>query len=212
MKFENIEVYNFIPALRGMRNPLQSHAKSDSYMKDGKVIIGENDLNLAQRLITAGDEHAKFLRQIFVTVDITAPLYWWSEMDTYKIGTTANSYSTMHTLHKKPITRDMFQIDEDLDTNKYGSFGEMDVVISYLEELRLKYLETNDYNYFRRLKQLLPSSFLQTRTWAANYAVLRNIYEQRCFHKHKLIEWSTFFRGFLGMLPFTNYLIFYGFH
>lgn len=210
MKFTNTETYNFISALRGMRNPLQSHAKSDSYMNDDIAVIGENDLNLAQRLLVAGTEHSKFMRQIFVSVDITAPIYWWSEMDTYKIGTTANSCSTMHTLHKHSITKDMFETDDDLDINKYGSFGELDVVISYLEGLRLKYIETGDYNYFRELKQLLPSSFLQTRTWTANYAVIRNIYNQRCYHKHKLREWSTDFKNWVHTLPYSKELITYG--
>ena len=149
MRFERTSVFNFENALRGMRNPLDSWAKSDSeILPDGNYSIGEADLNLAQRLIKGGSEHRKFMRQIFVSVDITAPIYWWSEFDTYKVGTAANSRSTMHTLSKYPISEDMFERDEDNEFEDYWNF-----IIPSLESLRLKYKETNDYAYFRLLKQ-----------------------------------------------------------
>ena len=204
MKFENTEVFNFEGALRGMRNPLQSYDKSDSFYLyeqdiEGKkhwltYKIGKNDLELAQRLILAGDEHAKFMRQIFINVDITAPIFWWKEMDTYKIGTTANSTSTMHKLSSTPIIRECFDM-----TNYDGSLNMIDPchidtmvseLISFLEQLRQKYLQTGDKAYWVELVRWLPESWLQTRTWTANYAILRNIYFQR--RNHKLSQWHEF--------------------
>ena len=194
MKFERTSVCNVENALRGMRNPLDSWAKSDSRYENGVYVIGEADMNLCRRLISGGSEHRKFLRQIFVSVDITAPLYWWSEFDTYKVGTAANSRSTMHTLSKYPINTDMFEIDGSPDT-PYWNF-----VVGELEKLRLKYLETKDYSYFRLLKQQLPSSFLQMRTVSLNYENIINIRSQR--RNHRLREWSEDFMRWTDSLPY----------
>ena len=160
MKFENTQVFNFEGALRGMRNPMNSWDKSDSYRdfheRPDKYVIGENDMKLAKSLIKAGSEHRKFMRQIFVSVDITAPLYWWKEFDTYKVGTVANSTSTMHKLATTPITLDCFEIDdysknlltelidEDGDNITFYSSEEPLCIIDWLESLRQKYLETKD--------------------------------------------------------------------
>lgn len=219
MKFENTQVWGFEHAIRGMRNPLNSWAKSDSsyetvasYLSDAIVRedasvvptyhIGENDMNLCQKLIKGGSEHRKFLRQIFVSVDITAPLYWWKEFDTYKVGIVANSTSTMHKLSTTPITIDCFETDD----YQYGlpiynsvSFANKDGfdfkvghmvcgVIQELETLRQKYLETKDKRYWKELIRWLPESWLQTRTVTMNYENLLTIYKQR--KDHKLNEWS----------------------
>jgi len=185
-----------------MRNPLDSWAKSDSeILPDGNYSIGEADLNLAQRLIKGGSEHRKFMRQIFVSVDITAPIYWWSEFDTYKVGTAANSRSTMHTLSKYPISEDMFERDEDNEFEDYWNF-----IIPSLESLRLKYKETNDYAYFRLLKQRLPSSFLQMRTVTLNYENLLSMIGQR--EHHRLREWNTDFIAWTKTLPYADELLY----
>lgn len=199
MKFERTSVCNIENALRGMRNPLDSWAKSDSRYENGVYIIGEADMSLCRRLIAGGSEHRKFLRQIFVSVDITAPVYWWSEFDTYKVGTAANSRSTMHTLSKYPIGAEMFEIDGTSDT-PYWNF-----VVAELEKLRLKYLETKDYAYFRLLKQCLPSSFLQMRTVTLNYENIVNIRRQRCHHR--LREWSEDFIAWTDSLPYHELLV-----
>ena len=194
MKFENVQVFNFEGALRGMRNPLESWQRSDSNFE--KLELGENDLKLAQRLLRAGSEHAKFARQIMIGVDITGPLYWWKEMDTYKVGTVANSTSTMHKLISKPFTKEMFSFD--------GNLPLFDEVIGACEDLRKVYLETKDPTYWRALVQILPNAFNQTRTWTANYAVLRNIYFQR--RDHKLKEWHEFC-DWIATLPYAKELI-----
>ena len=233
MNFENTEVFNFENALRGMRNPLNSWSKGDSIVYDEdttskeygeslgenspmKVYIGPNDLNLAQRLISSGPEHAKFLRQIFVSVDITAPLYWWKEADTYKVGTTANSTSTMHKLTSYPITKEMFEFDDFSNIDYYLDDrgdgkpvmwyinDDIEDFIWFLESLRQKYLSTNNKIYWRALVQLLPQGWLQTRTWTANYAILRNIYFQR--KNHKLKEWHQFC-DWIKTLPYSKELI-----
>ena len=203
MNFEKTQVFNFEGALRGMRNPLDSWSKSDSRMTENGYEIGAADLGLAQRLILAGNEHRKFLRQIFVTVDITAPIYWWSEFDTYKVGTTANSRSTMHTLSKYPISIEMFERDEDETDTSYW-----DAVIPMLESLRLAYKETSDYRLFRQLKQRLPSAFLQMRTVTMNYENVRAIIGQR--RHHRLREWNTDFIGWAKSLPYADELLFLG--
>ena len=176
-----------------------------NYYPKGEVyefaLIGPADLNLAQRMIKAGTPNDKFLRQIFVSVDITAPLYWWKEMDTYKVGTTANSTSTMHKLASTPITIDCFEID---DWNKDFDNIIPDDLIPQLEDLRQKYLETKDKRYWKELVRWLPESWLQTRTWTADYAVLRNIYKWR--KNHKLSEWRQFC-DFIKTLPYANELI-----
>ena len=225
MKFENTQVYNFEGALRGMRNPLSSWDKSDSYYDNRlyyrKYIIGENDMNLAKRLIAGGPEHRKFLRQIFVSVDITAPLYWWKEFDTYKIGTTANSTSTMHKLATTPITMSCFETD---DYNHALPFGRTDSdyrepfgiyaegIVDLMEKLRQLYISTKDKSYWKELIRWLPESWLQTRTVTMNYENLRTMYHQR--KNHKLNEWSgcddptkPCFCGWVESLPYAKEFI-----
>ena len=217
MKFENTEVFNFKGALKGMRNPKESWNKSDSHyhtLEDYGIefnnenvswtpyLIGENDMKLAQTLILAGTEHSKFLRQIFVSVDITAPLYWYKEFDTYKINTTANSTSTMHKITSRPITIECFETDDFWAAVPNNQF--IEAHINFCEELRQKYLETKDIRYWKELIRWLPESWLQTRTWTANYAVLRNMYFQR--KDHKLSEWHTFC-NWIESLPYAKELI-----
>lgn len=202
MKFNNTSVYNIYNAILGARNPMNSWNRSDSVFKgyNGKIentVIGENDLELMQRLIKAGSEHRKFMRQIFVSVDITAPLYWWKEFSTYKIGTVANSTSTMHKLASTPITMDCFENGEML-----YSF-----TIAELEMNRLKYLETKDKNEWKRLIVNLPESWLQTRTITMNYENVLNMYQQRCVHPHKLSEWSVLFKKWVESLPYAKELL-----
>ena len=223
MKFENTDVFNFEGAFRGLRNPKNSWSRSDSYQSDftndGKngFVIGENDIKLAQTLIKAGNEHRKFMRQIFVSVDITAPLYWWKEFDTYKVGTVANSTSTMHKLATTPITLDCFETD-DYDRNlsftdnpdddgldNISTFEED--IIYVLENLRQKYLETKDKRYWKELVRWLPESWLQKRTITMNYENVRNMYFQRKYHK--LTEWSESFIKWVESLPYAEELIMY---
>lgn len=218
MKFENTEVFNFEGAFRGMRNPLESWDKSDSrFIKDvdcdgfiETINIGENDLKLAQKLIKAGSEHRKFMRQIFVSVDITAPLYWWKEFDTYKVGTVANSTSTMHKLASTPITKECFEMDDyaELDNGFYTDMWNS--LIEWLEGLRQKYNETKVKAYWKELIRLLPESWLQKRTITMNYENVLNMYNQRCVHLHKLTEWSESFIGWAKKLPYADDLIFIG--
>lgn len=213
MKFENTDVWGFKHAVRGMRNPMNSWDKIDSrgsghYIhEDFSFDLGDNDLDLMQRLIKGGNEHRKYLRQIMVSVDITAPMYWWSEADTYKIGTVANSTSKMHKLATTPITIDCFETD-DYEEITFG-VGEVEspqMIINYCEKLRQKYLETKDKKYWKELVRWLPESWLQTRTWTANYEVLRNIVHQR--QGHKLTEWQSFI-DWVHTLPYAEELIFY---
>jgi len=222
MRFKETRVMNFEGALRGMRNPLNSWAKSDSEWC-GKAdlgeeyVIGPNDMDLAKRLIAGGTEHRKFLRQIFVSVDITAPLYWWKEFDTYKVGTTANSTSTMHKLASTPITRECFEMDdydaENLvigdeyvnDTLYDYTCGEfVDSIIQHLEELRQKYNATKDKRYWKELVRWLPNGWLQTRTVTMNYENLRSMYHQREYHK--LTEWHSFC-DWVKTLPYAKEFI-----
>ena len=216
MKFENTEVWGFEHAIRGMRNPLESWNKSDSewethinYNKDEvytKFVIGKNDLKLAQSLIKAGSEHRKFMRQIFVSVDITAPLYWWKEFDTYKVGTVSNSTSTMHKLASTPITMDCFEMG---DFTPFIDNFKIDLswrtVVSYLEQLRQKYNEIKDKRYWKELIRLLPESWLQKRTITMNYENILNMYQQR--KNHKLTEWSKSFCDWVKTLPYAEELI-----
>lgn len=215
MNFTNTETWGFYHAVRGARNPMNSWDRSDSefYENSYDTVLGPNDLNLLQRLVKAGPEHRKFMRQIMVSVDITAPLYWWKEFDTYKVGTTANSTSTMHKLASTPITLDCFEID-DLDTNfrlplEEGTVASMEqwlnAVIDGCESLRQKYLETKDKKYWKELIRWLPESWLQTRTVTMNYENLYSIVRQR--KGHKLTEWKTFI-DWVHTLPYTNELIF----
>lgn len=265
IEINNIEVFNFEGAFRGLRNPMNSWEKSDSYfgtehsdflsdcvtqtiefwieeenkirIKEGKQILvkgsneynivfdkymdwllgegvvssnqsicnigylGPKDLDLAQRMIKGGAEEAKFLRQIFVSMDITAPIFWWKEASTYKIATTANSCSTMHTIHKTPITKDMFSFSN-FNFNQDMVYD----IIDICETLRQKYNETKDKNYWRALIEILPMGFNQKRTWTANYQVLRNIYFQR--RNHKLEEWHVFCE-MIESLPYGKELICY---
>ena len=205
IRLKNVEVFNLGGAIRGMRNPLNSHGVADSghswddAMEELDWRMGANDLALAKKLVAAGTEHRKFMRQIFVSMDITAPLYWWKEMDTYKVGTIANSESTMHTLSKNPITRGCFSFDKFNEEPQWCGMGlrsEPDIefiqneIIGYCEFLRQKFLDTKDNQYWRALIQLLPESWNQTRTWTGNYEVLANIITQR--KTHKLKEWVDF--------------------
>lgn len=187
IKIERVSVMNLENAIRGARNPMNSWAKMDSsYDSAGNYILGPNDLDLAKRLAHAGSDHRKFLRQIFVSVDITAPLYWWKEFDTYKVGTVANSCSTMHKIHAKPFERDDFSHDR-LDENAIAA---LDNLISFLESERLKFVADKENRQpWHNLIQLLPSSYNQMRTVSLNYENLINIYYAR--RSHKLAEWHS---------------------
>ena len=213
IKVENIEAFNFEGAFRGLRNPMNSWAKGDSGFvydredgtKSNTFIIGPNDLKLAQRMIGGGAEEAKFLRQIFVSMDIIAPMYWWKEFDTYKVATTANSCSTMHKLTSEPISRDMFSFDEiDGDTRSLEIMR--DQIVNYCEALRQEYNLTKDKRIWRELVAILPMAFNQRRTWSGNYQVLRNMYFQR--RNHKLQEWKDFCEV-IENLPYAKDLICY---
>lgn len=213
MKFENTEVYGFKRALKGMRNPLESWHKNDTVEENGEVIIGENDLNLAQRLIKAGSEHRKFMRQIFVSVDITAPLYWWKEFDTYKVGTTANSTSTMHKLATTPITDECFEMDDyDAVIMLDEGIVEMETfwnnIIFTLEGMRQVYLRTKDKRVWKEMIRLLPSSWLQTRTVTMTYENLLAMCSKGQRRFHKLTEWSKSFIDWARTLPYAQELIF----
>ena len=281
MKFENIKVYNFENAFRGMRNPMNSWNKSDSWfgitniwdvnqlddiasawtslkypnweqeyptnrdaercfehyidwlLKNGTLeegpndtflsaFIGPEDLFLAQHLIKAGSEHRKFMRQIFVSVDITAPLYFYKELDTYKVGTVSNSTSTMHKLASTPITLKCFETDDfnpDLiyykqEGDTFTPAGENSIkqlsefFIEQLEFLRQKYNETKDKRYWKELIRWLPESWLQTRTWTCNYENLLGICSKGQRRNHKLTEWSDAFMSFARGLPYAQELIF----
>ena len=234
MKFEKTEVWGFYHAIRGMRNPLESWYKSDSdycfnmacedcavevinkedcYMNPSEFVIGKNDLALMQRLIKAGSEHRKFLRQIFISVDITAPLFWWKEFDTYKVGTVANSTSTMHKLASTPITMDCFEMDDfegELDLffkkgrDNFKIYWQQ--LIEHLEGIRQFYNETKDKRYWRELIRLLPESWLQKRTITMNYENVLNMINHRSHHK--LTEWSVDFINWAKTLPYADELLF----
>jgi hypothetical protein len=216
MKFEYTEVWGFTHALRGMRNPKESWDKSDS---KGKVFcddslnvvttveqIGTADLKLAQSLIRAGSEHRKFMRQIFVSVDITAPLYWWKEFDTYKVGTVTNSTSTMHKLASTPITKDCFEMG-DFNKDIYSK-SIWEETINNLEWFRTRYLETKDKRYWKELIRLLPESWLQKRTVTMDYENLLAICSKGQRRFHKLTEWSKAFIDWARTLPYAQELIF----
>ena len=275
MEFEHVRILNFEGAFRGMRNPLNSWKKSDSFFgyapiirgsvredllkqvaeswaekekdipKDDKrrimkredyqsflkenglfnysrdnhiyeyAYIGPNDMGLAKKLKNAGSEHRKFLRQIIVSVDITAPLFWWKEFDTYKVGTVSNSTSTMHTLATTPITLDCFEIDDYSNgyDNEYGIINfkeenEIQYIIQYLEKLRIKYNETKDKKYWKELIRWLPESWLQKRTITFNYENLLSMGLQR--DNHKLTEWHSFIE-WESYLPYADQLLFFDF-
>lgn len=201
MELITLEVAGLYPAIMGMRNPMKSRDLSDSTRNEHWVYVGKKDVTLCQKLIDGGAEHRKFLRQIQVWVDIDMPRYWWSEFDTYKIGTTSNSESTMHRLlnTKEPIALDMFMYcDEDLDI--------LIPIIRRLEDLRIAYLRTKDVELLVRAKRLLPEGFLQLRTINMNYEVIRNIYHQRKNHRLKE-EWVECFCSWAETLPYAEELI-----
>jgi hypothetical protein len=246
MKFEDVKVAGFDSAIIGMRNPMNSWDKSDSYVCDSPMfcencnnktlscvdangfIIGDNDINLMQRLIKAGSPNDKFMRQICVWVNITAPLYWWKEADQYRVGVTTDSTSTMHKLSFTPITMDCFETDDynpdlvyyefdddggdTLNHIKYTVDGivnkddcmQEETIINFLENLRQKYLETKDIKYWKELIRWLPESWLQKRMTSMNYSVLRNQYFQR--RNHKLTEWHTYC-NWIESLPYAKELI-----
>ena len=246
IKFEKTEVFNFEGALRGMRNPLNSWDKSDSHIhkeecencpdinENHKHVLsgnacfhlGENDLDLAKRLIKAGSDHRKFLRQIFVSVDITAPLYWWKEFDTYKVATVANSCSTMHKIHSKPIELSDFSIDDfyiedggidlkdcfinvvaDCETLRKGflTYDKKAKDKENFTEAERKHFRFIAKRFWRGLIQLLPESYNQKRTVTLNYETLRNIYGSR--RNHKLAEWSIGFMEWIDSLPYAEEFI-----
>lgn len=210
MKFSNTCVFNIDGAVRGARNPMESWERSDSYVSDGGVFcIGDADMTLLKKLITAGESHRKFLRQIFVCVDITAPLYWFKEFSTYKIGTVANSTSTMHKIMSKPFDISMFETDDfDYDIEHTG----FKQVIERCNEYRKLYLENKDSNselakkYWKALIRILPEGWLQTRTITMNYENVRTMVHQR--KGHKLTEWHQFI-DWAQTLPYAKELIFF---
>lgn len=224
IKFENTEVMNFEGAIRGMRNPMNSWEKGDSHFCDEDCphvmngtepalecnnglydfCIGKNDLALMKNLVKAGSDHRKFLRQILVSVDITAPLYWWKEFDTYKVGTVSNSCSTMHKIHEKEFTLDDFSCEHLCD----NSLRVLQTVIDTLNLERRNFKITRNKFEWWQMIQLLPSSYNQKRTITMNYEVLRNIAESR--KNHKLDEWRVGFMGWIKSLPCAEDLIIYG--
>jgi hypothetical protein len=215
IKFENTEVTGWQAALRGMRNPMNSWEQSDSGYgcvdkickscdfdhnwcgNTGEYKIGEKDLDLMKRLVRAGSDHSKFMRMITVTCDITAPLYWWKEFDTYKVGTVRNSCSTMHKIHAKEFTAEDFSYENVLD-----DVATIDYSLGRLNYARSKYLETKDKRYWYSMIQFLPSSYNQKATVQINYAVLRNMYHGR--KNHKLDEWSVGFCNWIKTLPYSE--------
>lgn len=234
LTIENVETYGWAAAIRGMRNPKNSWDRMDSHpcleadwsgdcamvMNDDEpakdcdpdkyhFCVGENDFKLMQTLAAAGQDHGKFLRMITVTLDITAPLYWWKEFDTYKVGTVANSCSTMHKIHAKEFTLDDFSHEHlmaNCDNHEAKIYAEsaMDVLartVATLNVYRDMFLQTSDKRYWWQLIQLLPSSYNQRRTVQLNYAVLKNIYNAR--RNHKLDEWNLFC-GWIERLPYSE--------
>ena len=208
MKFEYTEVFNFEGALRGMRNPMNSWDAADTVFDYGYPIEGKDDLALAQKLVKAGTDHSKFMRQIIVSVDITAPLYWWKEFDTYKVGTVANSTSTMHKLASTEITPDCFEFDSVTEMCGDTDMSVIGATCNLLENYRKEYQRTGDKRVWRALIQLLPSSWLQTRTITMSYQNLRAMYFAR--RNHKLSEWSADFVAWVMSLPYARELITYG--
>lgn len=232
--FEHAEVVGWEAAIRGMRNPMNSWERSDSqlcksmdgfedchvgvhgscprgdegYFKEDIFCVGKNDFELMQRLARAGTDHRKFMRMIVVYVDVTAPLYWWKEMETYKVGTVSNSCSTMHSIHKKPFNAYDFSCEDLLTSNKlpdvFRAKSPVQVLFDTIDTLnacRKMYLETGDKTWWRQMIQLLPDSYNQRRTLMLNYEVLANIYRAR--RNHKLTEWREFCR-WIESLPYSE--------
>ena len=200
--FNRVYVMNLENAIRGARNPMNSWARSDSYYdENGQYVLGENDLSLAKRLRNAGtSDHRKYLRQVMLSVDITAPMYWWKEYDTYKIATVANSTSTMHKIHSKPFEIDDFSHDHLTENGLKVLKG----IVDEMEKIRLEYIETKDKSLWYDIIQLLPSSYNQMRTCTLNYETLINIYKSR--KHHKLDEWRSFCE-WIETLPYAKELI-----
>lgn len=200
--FNRVYVMNLENAIRGARNPMNSWARSDSYYdENGQYVLGENDLSLAKRLRNAGtSDHRKYLRQVMLSVDITAPMYWWKEYDTYKVATVANSTSTMHKIHSKPFELDDFSHDHLTENGLKVLKG----LVDEMEKIRLEYIETKDKSLWYDLIQLLPSSYNQMRTCTLNYETLINIYKSR--KHHKLDEWRSFCE-WIETLPYAKELI-----
>lgn len=213
IKIENLNAVGWESAIRGMRNPLNSWDKADSVFENG-VFLGNNDLSLMKKLRNAGtSDHRKFMRMIVVYMDIIAPLYWWKEFDTYKVGTVANSCSTMHTIHKKRFSVDDFS-HEHLEEDKSGFITDnnghrwfcaptlLETTVFVLNAYRDLYLKTRDKKYWWQMIQLLPSSYNQKRTVMLNYEVLANMYKSR--HNHKLDEWVEFCNYISKNLPYSH--------
>ena len=201
IRITNISVMNFENAMRGARNPMNSWARMDSYYdEDGNFVLGENDLSLASRLAKAGSDHRKFVRQIIVSLDISAPFYWWKEFDTYKVGTVANSCSTMHKIQAKEFAREDFSCEKMSDEG----LAVLDSVIAFMERERLAFIETKDKAHWHNMIQMLPTSYNQLRTVTLNYEVLINIYKARRYHK--LDEWKIFCAE-IEKLPYAKELI-----
>lgn len=212
IKIQNTEVHGWEATIRGMRSPMNSWEKSDScvyYTNDEyspfgdkygeNVKIGQNDLTLMKKLVNAGSDHSKFMRMINVTCDITAPRYWWTEFDTYKVGTVRDSCSTMHTIHKESFTAKDFSFDKSTVVVFGNETGE---ILKLLNKVRDLYIKTNDKSYWRTLIQLLPQSYNQRATVQLNYQVLRNMYHAR--KNHKLDEWRSFCEWVKDELPYSN--------
>lgn len=210
MEITKYDIYGWEAAIRGMRNPMNSWDRSDSFFDNISVNIGKNDLELMTRLANAGPEHAKYRRMIVVTVDILAPLYWWKEFDTYKVGTVANSCSTMHKIADKEFTLDDFShehlLSDDfkLDLGDDIPFSLLMTIVNALNSYRAFYLGTKDKIYWWQMIKLLPSSYNQKRTVMLNYEVLANIYRQR--KDHKLDEWRDFCK-WIEELPYSLEII-----
>ena len=201
IKISNISVMNFENAMRGARNPMNSWARMDSYYdEDGNFVLGENDLSLASRLAKAGSDHRKYLRQVIVSMDILAPLYWWKEFDTYKVGTVANSTSTMHKIQAKEFSREDFSCEKMSE----DALKVLDSVIAFMEGERVKFIDTKSKDHWHNMIQMLPTSYNQLRTVTMNYEVLINIYRARRYHK--LDEWKILCAE-IEKLPYAKELI-----
>ena len=225
IKIENVEVCGWESAIRGMRNPMNSWDRSDSEFNvscrvcksehyrnkcdnclysDGNILLGNNDLDLMKRLAKSGTDHRKFMRMIVVYADITAPMYWWAEYDTYKVGTVRNSCSKMHKIHSKELTLGDFSMDDFYYEDDEIGMCLSDMfknVVTDCEFLRKRYVETGDKKYWRGLIQLLPESYNQRATVMLNYEVLANMYHSR--KNHKLNEWHTFC-DWIETLPYSE--------
>lgn len=210
IQIEKTAVTGFDTAIHGMRNPMNSWDKSGSGFNGCMYRIGENDYNLMKSLVKAGTDHSKFMRFITVTCDIVAPMYWWKEFDTYKVGTVRNSCSTMHKLTAKPFELNDFshehlgsftEMDAEANTYVYSTYNWLKMTIKQLNLLRSRYLNTKDKRYWWQMIQLLPSSYNQRSTIMLNYAVLRNMYHAR--KEHKLDEWREFCK-WVEQLPYSE--------